>query len=94
MGKLAHGLTAPEPGFLGQAPTWLVHQPAQLTLEVQLLLLQALVLGPAGCTGLRLSLTRMFPTPSTGWSRQGSTRLGGPHLYMSSDSSLNSSCFS
>lgn len=51
----------------GQTRTWLVHQSAQLTLEVQLPLLQALVLGPAGCTCPRLSLTGMSqPHPPGG----------------------------
>lgn len=44
----------------GQTRTRLVYQPPQLILEVQLPLLQALVLGPAGQACLRLSLTRLF----------------------------------
>lgn len=61
MGKLAHGLWLSGQASRTQTRTWLVHQLSQLVLEVQLPLLQALVLRPAGHTCLRFSLTRLLP---------------------------------
>lgn len=74
MGKLAHGLWLSGQASRTQTRTWLVHQLPQLVLEVQLPLLQALVLRPAGHTCLRPSLTRLLPPHP--WAGPGRVRQG------------------
>lgn len=80
------------PGRRDTGRTGLGHQPSQFTLEVQLLLLQALILGPAGHRGLRPGLTWLPHRRLLG--QAPGPGLRDAHLYISSDSSLSSSCFS